>query len=116
MAIALRRSRSCASMNTRCGSHADTVCAARFTGVRADYASPEQVQGAEITLASDIFSLGVVLYRLLTDASPYPRRLVNHACAQSMADDIHSYRHVKALTERLVTDALAAIDAADGPP
>ncbi len=36
------------------------------------YASPEQVRGEEITPASDIFSLGVVLYRLLTDASPYP--------------------------------------------
>jgi serine/threonine protein kinase len=37
-----------------------------------DYASPEQVQGGEITPASDVFSLGVVLYRLLTNASPYP--------------------------------------------
>lgn len=37
-----------------------------------DYASPEQVQGREITPASDIYSLGVVLYRLLTDSSPYP--------------------------------------------
>jgi len=37
-----------------------------------DYASPEQVRGLELTPASDVFSLGVVLYRLLTDASPYP--------------------------------------------
>jgi hypothetical protein len=36
-----------------------------------DYASPEQVRGEEVTPASDIFSLGVVLYRLLTRASPY---------------------------------------------
>jgi hypothetical protein len=36
------------------------------------YSSPEQVRGGEITPASDIYSLGVVLYRLLTDASPYP--------------------------------------------
>ena len=28
-----------------------------------------------------------------------------------MADGIHSYRHVKELTEKLVADALAAIDA-----
>lgn len=35
------------------------------------YASPEQVRGEEITPASDIFSLGVVLYRLLTQTSPY---------------------------------------------
>lgn len=37
-----------------------------------EFASPEQVSGASITPASDIFSLGVVLYRLLTDESPYP--------------------------------------------
>jgi len=36
-----------------------------------EYASPEQVRGEAVTPASDIFSLGVVLYRLLTDASPY---------------------------------------------
>jgi hypothetical protein len=37
-----------------------------------EYASPEQVRGEPTGPASDVFSLGVVLYRLLTDASPYP--------------------------------------------
>jgi len=37
-----------------------------------EYASPEQVQGLPVTPASDIYSLGVVLYRLLTRSSPYP--------------------------------------------
>ncbi|AKJ31860.1 serine/threonine protein kinase [Caldimonas brevitalea] len=35
------------------------------------YSSPEQIQGGPITPASDIYSLGVVLHRLLTGASPY---------------------------------------------
>src|SRR5215469_4056505 len=42
-----------------------------FRPLTPEYASPEQLQGGPITTASDIYSLGVLLYRLLTGRRPY---------------------------------------------
>ncbi|MEO6323503.1 MAG: serine/threonine-protein kinase [Thermoanaerobaculia bacterium] len=36
-----------------------------------EYASPEQIRGEKITTASDVYSLGVLLYELLTGQRPY---------------------------------------------
>lgn len=36
-----------------------------------DYASPEQVRGIEVTPASDVYSLGILLYELVSGHRPY---------------------------------------------
>ena len=56
------------------------------------------------------------LWGIVSLAERYPRRLVNSACTRALADGIYSYRHVKAATEKLVAEALAAIDQADAAP
>ena len=36
-----------------------------------EYASPEQIKGEKITTASDVYSLGILLYHMLTGFQPY---------------------------------------------
>jgi eukaryotic-like serine/threonine-protein kinase len=53
-----------------------------------EYASPEQVRGRPVTTASDVYSLGVILYELVADEKPYriessdPAELVRLVCEQ----------------------------------
>ncbi|MEZ5921067.1 MAG: serine/threonine-protein kinase [Parvularculaceae bacterium] len=55
------------------GAYEITIAQTR-DGARAmtpDYASPEQVRGEPVSIATDVYSLGVLLFRLLTGQSPY---------------------------------------------
>lgn len=54
-----------------------------------DYASPEQIGGQSLGTASDIYSLGVILFEMLTGARPYrPKRDSRAALEEAiLADD-----------------------------
>ena len=64
-----------------------TITQVAWRWLTPDYASPEQVRGEPITLASEIYQLGLVMYRLLSLQAPYrvgetsPAAMVETICA-----------------------------------
>ncbi len=53
------------------GSEVDPMTITVAAPMTVRYSSPEQVSGEPISTASDVYSLGVLLYELLTDQPPY---------------------------------------------
>jgi serine/threonine protein kinase/tetratricopeptide (TPR) repeat protein len=62
------------------------------------YASPEQVKGEAITYASDIYSLGVVLYELLTGHRPYRFKSYRQAELEQVICETEAERPSTAVT------------------
>ncbi|MHC8441982.1 MAG: serine/threonine protein kinase, partial [Candidatus Eutrophobiaceae bacterium] len=75
------------------------------------YMSPEQIQGDKLTIQSDLFSLGIVMFEMITGQHPfYAKRfsLLVHKIINSQQPLLREYRKdVPVVLERIVHHALA---------
>ena len=78
----------------------------------ARYSSPEQVRGETVTTLSDVFSLGVILYELLTGRSPYgapdrsPLQVMNAVCQEEAPKPSGVLRELRGDVDNIIGKAL----------
>src|SRR2546429_1529599 len=61
----------------------------------AEYASPEQISTNEIDFRSDIYSLGIILYELLTGTVPYAGPTPFAVMAKKLSEPVPSIRNIR---------------------
>ena len=61
------------------GEQLETVTQRGMWNLTPEFASPEQIKGETITTTSDVYSLGIVLYKLLTGHNPYKIKSAFHS-------------------------------------
>jgi len=79
-----------------------------MTGLRVmtpEYASPEQMRGERVTMATDVYSLGVVLYELLTGVHPFRRKKLRPDELARVICEEEPERPSRAISDRGVQNA-----------
>ena len=86
------------------------------------YASPEQIKGETITTVSDVYSLGIVLYELLTGRHPYrrqnstPQEITHAACEIEPEKPSTAVRRVKTTAGHCNSQGSSAVPHAGDSP